>query len=310
MESVLIVGLETLVGSNLAATLVGQAPVTGVPLGGREVSITGVRAPRGPSRTPAEIHDLVQQVRPGRLVYCGAAAHSCWDAAFTPSMAEVAQARTWCTAAEAVDAHVTMISSDGVFTGPWMFHPETGHSLCPSDAAQAIRAVEQQAIEAQPQSLILRTHVFGWSAANSPGLVERWRHQLEVGEVPSIDAVRHASPMLVTEFIKILTASWQAGLNGVYHVGGAERVNPASFLIALANEFQLPLPRLEKTTSLTNRATGFGCGETSLQTRKIRRALGIGLPLLRDGMRQMHRQEIEGWRQALGVAGPRVSRVA
>ena len=44
---------------------------------------------------------------------------------------------------------------------------------------------------------------------------------------------------------------------------------------------------------------GCGCGETSLQTRKIRRALHVSLPMLEDGVLRLFQQHADGYRSRL-----------
>ena len=123
---------------------------------------------------------------------------------------------------------------------------------------------------------------------------------LEANQPCSLDCVRHASPILVNDLIDIVTKSWNAGLDGVYHIGGAERVNPAAFAQRLACEFALRIPKPHAAESLTNRSSGFGGSETSLQTRKLRRALGISVPLLSEGLRRLRQLSLNGFRDRLG----------
>ena len=63
--------------------------------------------------------------------------------------------------------------------------------------------------------------------------------------------------------------------------------------------------------SLIDRPSGFGCGETSLQTRKIRRALGVSMPMLGEGLQRLFQQHVEGYRGRLsGQPSLPTSRVA
>ena len=105
--------------------------------------------------------------------------------------------------------------------------------------------------------------------------------------------------MLASDLADILQKSWESGLVGIHHIAGAERVSPRKFAMRLAGHFRLPTPSSPIAGSLADRTTGFGCGETSLQTRKIRRALGIPLPLLDESLDRLYQQHLSGYRARL-----------
>jgi dTDP-4-dehydrorhamnose reductase len=181
-----------------------------------------------------------------------------------------------------------------------MFHGETSRGLCHSRQARCLQAIEAATLEAHPAALVVRTNVFGWAPeACGPGWIERQLDGLQAGAAMRCDAVRHATPLLATDFAEVLLQAWQAGLTGVYHVGGAERTNPARFVERLACEFALTPPACGPAESLVERPRGFGCGETSLQTSGIRRALGISLPTLAEGLRRLCEQRDNGFRDRL-----------
>lgn len=291
MESLLVAGADTMVGANFAAQLAEHFEVTAgwfhTPC-----TISGCRSIPLASSSP---ETLLQDVQPQRLIYCGAGANSAWEAMARPTPADVAQAERWLRAARAANVAVTLISSDAVFTGPWMFHAENSKSYCPSSEATLLRTIEQLAQDELPECLVVRTHAFGWSSR----WLETLLSDLEAGRCEPLDCVRHASPILVNDLIEAVLKSWNAGLAGVYHVGGAERTNPTAFAQRLAEEFGCRIPRQSPTESPIQRSTGFGCSETSLQTRKIRRALGISLPLLGEGLRRLRQLSLNGYRDRL-----------
>ena len=192
-----------------------------------------------------------------------------------------------------------------------MFHAENSSSLCSSAAAQAARDVEARVLENCPDALIVRTHAFGWQPGDKPGWIESLLTKLERGFDTDLDCTRYASPILASDLTEIISAAWTAGLSGIYHVAGAERVNPVQFASRLAEQFHLPIPLTMTMESLIGCPSGFGCGETSLQTRKIRRALGLSMPMLGEGLQRLFQQQIDGHRGRLSKrAGVPTSRVA
>jgi dTDP-4-dehydrorhamnose reductase len=148
-----------------------------------------------------------------------------------------------------------------------------------------------------PRTLVVRTNVFGWSPLpQAPGLVERLLSQGEDDTALPLDCVRHATPILATDLVEILEQAYGRRLQGVYHIGGAERVNPARFGALLAAQFNCRYTLPAQAAALAERRMEFGGGETSLQGRKIRNELDLALPLLREGLGRLYAQSLNGFR--------------
>jgi dTDP-4-dehydrorhamnose reductase len=303
-----VAGINTVVGANLAEALSGKSPVVGVSFKSR-VDLPNCEVEAETPRKPASVLELFQRVQPSRVVLCGAGAESSWDDNHRPQPADVLQMKMWIDAAHAAGCQVTLISSDAIFTGPWMFHAENSQSLCPSTESALLLQIEQHASTTSADTLIVRTHAIGWQAGSNSGWLESMLSQLERGTIGSADFARHGTPMLATDLADVLKKSWESGLVGTHHIAGAERISPREFAMRLAGHFRLPTPATPIAGSLVDRTIGFGCGETSLQTRKVRRALGIPLPLLDESLDRLYQQHQNGYRARLcGLAS--ASRVA
>lgn len=302
METVVIVGVDGVVGANLAQMLAASSTVMGVARLSKEApAATHVLS----SPTPAATAELLRSTGATRLVYCGAGAESCWNAVEVPAV-EQEHVHAWMAGATATATSFTVISSDAVFTGPWMFHSENSGSLCRSPQAEALRAIEAMVLAQRPDALIMRTHAFGWGPTTTSS---SWLEQMlssHGSETSALaDPIRHASPILASDLAPVLSQAWTAGLTGIYHVAGAERINPLQFARRLAPLFGQPIPLARPASSLCDVACGFGCGETSLQTRKIRRALGISMPLLHECFARLLEQSHNGYRTRLQGPTPR-----
>lgn len=308
MNKVLVAGIETVVGGNLAVCLARSQAVAGVSLS-EPVTFGGCEILPLSDSSPESVRETMNRVKPQRVIFCGESTITGWEGSAQPHEAAIQQAKNWITAARDANAHLTLISSGAVFTGPWMFHSESSQSYCPSAAAEHLRQIEAAA-EASSDSLIVRTHAFGWLPGGRRGWIESLIEQLERGQTNGMDYFRHGSPILATDLADIVSRAWSAGLSGVYHIAGAERANPVQFARRLAHHFQLPTP-IPAAEFLIDRPSGFGCGETSLQTRKIRRALHVALPMLEDGVQRLFQQHSDGFRSRLtGRSMTPTSRVA
>jgi dTDP-4-dehydrorhamnose reductase len=295
VERLLIVGIDTVVGANLAAHLADKFHVIGLGAG-EEVAIEGCETALAPIADVHAVRQAIALYRPDQIVLCQAAGDSSWLAAGERSVVSqsLATTRAWIEAAHAAAKRVTLISADAVFTGPWMFHTETCDSLCPAGEAQALRALEQAAL-ADSTSLIVRTHPYGWSPQLAGGWIDGVLAALEADERPVFDCVAHATPILATDLADVLASAWAANLTGLYHIAGSERTNPHQFACAVTRIFDLDPPASVWLAPTDSPPTGFARGETSLQTRSIRRALGIGLPMLAEGLERLRAQHDQGF---------------
>ncbi len=183
-----------------------------------------------------------------------------------------------------------------------MFHTEESDGFCSSAAARTIRKIEEDTWQLCPDALIVRTNAFGWSPnAADPGWIESTLEALQQGGAGPYDFLRHATPILATDLAAILVQAWFAELKGEYHIAGAERINPERFVERLADEFDLPAPSSPSFDSLGELPSGFGRGESSLHTGKIRRALDIAMPTIAEGLQKLHEQQHNGSRDRLSA---------
>jgi dTDP-4-dehydrorhamnose reductase len=296
VEQLLIAGVDSVVGANVAAQLADKYQVLGIS-NSVPVSIDGCETVATGDDANA-IRQLITSRRPDRIVVCQAAGDSAWNrsAGRIASLAVIDSARLWSRMAGESGVPVTLISSDAVFTGPWMFHSETCHSHCPSPQARTLRDLEESVLELCPEALVVRTHAYGWNPiAESTGWIEGIVAALESERPGIFDCVPHATPILATDLAELLPPSWEAGLSGVYHVAGAERVNPHRFVCALARIFDLAPPRASILAPVEVPSAAFGQGETSLRTHAIHRAIGRPMPMLTEGLQRLFEQKNDGF---------------
>lgn len=288
MNTILVVGVDTTIGANAAARLSDRQSVVGL-APGRRIAIDGCEIHAFNPENPDEAASWLTDIRPQRVLYCGPESRSCWepDVADRLTDASAAAAGRWAAAAHSAGAPFTMVSSDAVFAGPWIFHDEDSLAVCRSPQAAAVREAEKLVQEACPEALIVRTNVFGWSPTPQTGWLERLIKGIEQRRNLDCDCIRHATPILATDLIEIIDRAWQEELSGVYHVAGAERVSPMQFAQRLADQFDLPWLSLRGEQSLDELPQGFGAGETSLQTKQVRKALCVAMPMLSEGLARL-----------------------
>jgi dTDP-4-dehydrorhamnose reductase len=295
VETILVVGTETVVGANLAAHYAERHDVVAHSCGA-PVKIEGCRSVRahGPET------ELVSASQACHVIYCGPESRSSWEPTTEAGLLKSSPtvAADWARAAAAAGATFTMISSDACFTGPWIFHEEESTHACQTKAAGRIRAAEQAVDSVCPTALIVRTNAFGWSPTGS-GWIEQILQTIEQRRIVEQDPIRHSTPILATDLADIVERALNESLTGVFHVAGAERVSPMNFAQRLADHFDLPWLSIRRDEPVQERAEGFGAAECSLQTKKIRKALCVAMPMLSESLDRLSAQRFNGHRDLM-----------
>jgi dTDP-4-dehydrorhamnose reductase len=82
-------------------------------------------------------------------------------------------------------------------------------------------------------------------------------------------------------------------------------VNPLQFVQRLAERFDLPWLSIQRGEAPQERVEGFGLGECSLQTKRLRKALCVAMPMLSEGLDRLAAQDANGLRARLCGQTPR-----
>ena len=309
MDKVLIIGVESIAGANLAAVFAPGFNTVGL-TAASAVRIENCRVEQISRHDPATLTKCMQAEQPDQVVFCGRASRSSWDCDHADALDDQL-AVAWASVARQYGASFTLISSDAVFTGPWMSHHEDDTHYCDTPQAALIRQVEADVKQACPEALVVRTNVFGWSASQAtPGFAESLMKSLVDGLTGELDSLRHAAPMLASDLAVVLLKAWESSQSGTLHVAGSERINPCQFAERLAAIAELSVPDFKQHARLTRPVTGFGRGETMLDCRRARRLLNVSMPLIDEGITRMLEQTGNGYLDQLRCTTPATATAA
>jgi dTDP-4-dehydrorhamnose reductase len=295
MDKLFIVGGNTIAGANIAATLADRFEVV--------VSDSDANA--------TALQQTIQFQRPDWVIFCGQASRSSWNIDSRNDLVNDEFAIACGQTCAQLEIIFTMISSDAVFTGPWMSHDEECTQFCETPQARTIREVENAVIEACPLAMIIRANVFGCSPiAAEDSFAETVVSCLQRQAELSLDFVRHASPILASDLAELLVACFSEEIQGVLHLGTTERTSPFQFATDLATVMDLPAPVIPTEKFLDRTARGYGQGETTLNCRLASELLDCKMPLMIDGLNQFAEQVQSGLTSQLRESTRDVSRVA
>ncbi len=301
MERMLVTGVDRAPGCNLALALADRYEVLGI-YEERAVSTAALCTAACDLSQPAAIRRLVDEWRPRAIVHCGVLSAASWDPpADGPAASREPQiAAQLAQLALELGARLTVLSSDAVLAGPRMFHEEDWPTAGAGPLAASAREMEQ-ALEGSG-ALVLRTHAYGWSpAARAAGFAERLFDELATGRPMASCGLRHATPILDTDLAELVARADERRLQGLYHLAGAERTSPWGFAVALAAAMGLPQPPASATSD--EPAEPLSQDETSLNSRRARRALAMATPMLAEGLERFVAQAQGGWRDRWQTGG-------
>jgi len=302
VASVLVTGVDGWVGGNVAAALADRAVVRGL-FRDRPVALNGCTTEPWDPRDPGDVRRRVLAASPHWIVHCGALARGSWDLPDHPGAAALGREESAiCSVlvglAERLGARLTVISTDAVFSGPRLFHDEQSPATGRHPVALAARQLEREL--ARPGVLVVRTHAYGWSPDQTEPCFAEWAWQaLSEGEVCSFSPWRSATPILASDLAELLWSSYRRGLEGCYHLAGAERTSAYRFAVELAAAFGLRGAAVDCLEQPPWDGRAESLDETSLGTRRAQHALGRPLPMLREGLDRFARQARNGFRDRL-----------
>lgn len=295
MARVLVTGMDTALGANLALRFAQRNDVLGL-YDRHAWSHESLALNRWQVDQPASIEGHLRDFDPEWLLHVGPLSASSWD---TPPCSadaerESQRVRTLAQVSSECGCRLAVLSSDVVFAGPRLFHDENSPPGATSHWAQQVLRMEQALSDSG--ALIVRTHAYGWGGTESNGFAAQAAESLLGGLSPATDGRRHATPLLATDLADLLLRCFEQRLTGLYHLAGAERTSPFRFVAELALALGVEIPACSAERSAERSAE-----ETSLSSMRARRALGVATPMLRAGLERFAAQAHNGWRDALQV---------
>ncbi|MCG6154458.1 sugar nucleotide-binding protein [Rubinisphaera margarita] len=293
MNTLAIFGVDTVAGANLARSFSADYRVIGIcDHNAPELPGCQLISGDGACSSPGQ---LLADLQPQRVIDASCVGDSPWNPQASIGSEEQCE-RSAELAASCKEKNIpyVLLSSDAVLSGPWMFHEEDSECRCSSIISQRLLNLERAVLQNE-QALVVRTHVFGWSqTSGQTGWVENLLERMQQGQTcADLQKPGHATPIVASELAQILNRAFSESLTGLYHVAGAERVNRIQFARRLAQSFDVSwfgaAASAEHFTEAERKSFGFG--ETSLQTRMVRRELCVAMPTLTESMQQLREQQ-------------------
>ena len=229
---------------------------------------------------------LLFDLRPDAIVHCAAATNVDW-CEDNPKQAEainVQASAVLAAIASALNARFVYVSTDSVFDGKRGNYVETDEAAPLNVYARSKLAGERETLRRNKAAIVVRVSIYGWNAQNKDSLAEWVLRRLEGGKhVPGFTDV-FFTPILVNDLVPVLFAMLQHELSGLYHVAGSERISKFEFARRVATAFGFDPARVTPCQVKDMRLRAARPLDVSLNTEKVRIALGRSMPDVDSGL--------------------------
>ena len=229
---------------------------------------------------PGAVQRLLDQTQPEWVIHCAALANV--DACESdPQQAQQMNSEVPRELAEYVargGARLIHVSTDAVFDGQTGNYSEEDTPNPLGVYARSKLAGELAVAEANPQAIIARVNLFGWSISGKRSLAEFFFNNLSAAKPCMGFTDVYFCPVLANDLGNVFLKMLDAGLSGLYHAVGSQCLSKYEFGVQIARRFGFD-ERLVIPTSVQN--SGLKAARSpnlTLRTEKLHPRFGRASP--------------------------------
>jgi dTDP-4-dehydrorhamnose reductase len=241
MTRILVTGASGLLGLNFALEAIqGKHEVYGL-VNRHGLSSAPFEVLQFDLCQPGRINQVFEKVKPDVLVHCAAMA-VIDDCEQHPGLAQRVNAEIpgeLAGACARLGIQMVHISTDAVFDGQAGNYKETDQPNPLSVYARTKLAGEQLVARENPDALISRINIFGWSLNGQRSLAEWFFNNLSMKKKVNGFTDVYFCPLLVNDLARILLKSISIRLAGIYHMVSSESLSKYEFGLRIARKFGL-----------------------------------------------------------------------
>jgi dTDP-4-dehydrorhamnose reductase len=303
---ILITGASGLLGLNLALEAADEHTVIGQ-VHRHNLASEAFTTVQENLLAPGAVQRLLDVTQPDWIIHCAALANV--DACETdPLQARQLNTEIPKKLARYVargGARLLHVSTDAVFDGTRGQYSEIDSPNPLSVYAHSKLEAERQVVQANPQAIIARVNLFGWSRSGKRSLAEFFFNNLSSGNPVMGFTDVFFCPLLANHLGGIFLKMLDAGLSGLYHVVGSDCISKYQFGVDIARQFDLD-ERLIAPKSVDE--AGLQAARSpnlTLRIDKLIHDLGASPPSLSTGIERFYTLYQQGYPQQLRRMGER-----
>jgi len=250
---------------------------------------------------------MLDETRPDWIIHCAALANL--DACEAdPRQAEAINAdlpgklAAWVHARRGTGEQLPRllhVSTDAVFDGERGNYTEEDVPNPLSVYARTKLAGEARVLDADPEAIVARVNLFGWSLLGRRSLAELFFYTLQSGKpmMGFVDVI--FCPLLVNDLAAIFSGMLKRQLRGIYHVVSSESLSKYAFGLAIAEKFGFDPALVIPTRVADAGLKAARAPNLNLRSDKLASALGAPLPRISPAIHRFWELYQQGYPQKL-----------
>ena len=297
---ILITGASGLLGLNTALEAAKEHQVFGQ-VNSQRLNTTAFSVIQADLLVPGAIQRLMEHTQPDWVIHCAALANV--DLCETdPQQAQQLNSEVPGELAEYVargGARLIHVSTDAVFDGQVGDYREQDAPNPLGVYARSKLAGEQAVAASNPQAIIARVNLFGWSLFGKRSLAEFFYNNLSAKKPCMGFTDVFFCPMLANDLGMVFLKMLEAGLSGLYHTVGSQCLSKYEFGMQVARRFGFDESLVIPTSVEDSGLTAARSPNLTLRTDKLVHALGEPLPNVSTGLEKFYTQYQQGYPQQI-----------
>ena len=243
---------------------------------------------------------VLDQVQPDWVIHCAALANldECEE---DPAFAEIMNSELPGEVARATvgRARLVHISTDAVFDGSQGGYSEEDEPNPLNVYSRTKLAGEWAVMEANPDAIIARVNLFGWSLKGRRSLSEWFFYNMQAGKAVKGFTDVTFCPLLANDIATILCDMLENKLSGLYHMVGSKCISKYDFGQAVAKTCGLDGKLLSPISVKDFGLKAVRSNNLCLSTDKISGALHREIPDYSTGLEQLYALYQQGYPQVI-----------
>ena len=297
---ILITGASGLLGLNLALEAARDHTVFGL-VNSQRLMTDAFNVIQGDLLAPGAVQRILDETRPDWVIHCAALANvdACESDPLQAQQLNTEIPRKLAHDVARSGARLLHVSTDAVFDGQRGDYREGDVPNPLSVYARTKLEAERAVAEVNPQALVARVNLFGWSLSGKRSLAEFFFNNLHAGKPVMGFTDVYFCPLLANDLAHILVNMLKEKLTGLYHVVSSECLNKYEFGVRLAQKFGLDATLIIPSSVEQSGLKAARSPRLTLRTDKLAHALGESTPDISTGLERLFWLYQQGYPQYL-----------
>jgi dTDP-4-dehydrorhamnose reductase len=302
---ILITGASGLLGLNTALETADQHTVFGQ-VYSNAIQTDAFTVLKANLVEPGAVEYLLDQSEPDWVIHCAALANleSCEKDPELAGELNTEVPRKLAEQCRKGGARLLHVSTDAVFDGQTGGYTEMDMPNPLGTYAQTKYQAELAVAAANPEAIIARVNLFGWSLKGRRSLAEFFFNNLRDGNPVMGFTDIYFCPLLVNEIAGIFIKMLDKGLAGLYHVLSPDSMTKYDFGVAIARRFGFNAELIAPKSVLGSGLKAVRSPNLILKVDKLIQALGEAPPTISTGIDrfyELYQQNYPQFLRGLGV---------